>query len=293
MVRRTEQEVRDELAVYHAKANEIEKQAKLRPVYVKDSVDDKEIEVTNAYLVSVISSMAEKIVKDFAGKSLLFLGLMDGANFFANKLIEEIQKINATLSEKNQVMIGYTTTMTSSYEGTERSELTIGTLKVEVGGLNVMSLDDVLDSGNTLVGVDERLYQLGAANVYSAVLFTKQYPGRTKEATYSGLSLGKEFLVGAGMDFITPNLRLLPTVKAIDLASVPCNEEIKKLKEKIKELNAELRVIIAKSALKNTPIKASQCGFTLMPAPADAAGTKPELVKPKEVPYGIGSCSIM
>lgn len=289
MVLRTEQEVRDELAVYHAEANKIEKEAKLLPVYTKDPISGEEIEITDAYLMNIISSMAAKIVKDFAGKSLLFLILEDGGNFFANKLIEEIQKINATLSEKNQVMIGYTTTVTSSYEGTERSELKIGTLKVEVGGLNMMHLDDVLDSGNTSVGVDNILYELGAANVYSAVLITKEYPGRTKEATYSGLSLGKEFLVGAGMDFITPNLRLLPTVKAIDLASVPCNEEIKKLKEKIKELNAELRVIIAKSALKNTPIKVSQCSFTLMPA----AGTKPDVAKPKEAPYGIGSCSIM
>ncbi len=279
-----EQEVRAELTACHEEAIEIENNTMLKPVYVDDPISGEKVEVTPAYLNKIIAGLAKKIVKDFAGRSVLFLGLMDGANFFANKLIEEIVAINATLPKKEQVRVNYTTTMTSSYEGTKRGKLTIGKLKVEVGNLTVMILDDVLDSGKTLLGVIEALLKLGAAEVFSGVLFTKEVPKRTNEATYSGLNAGKSFLVGAGMDLITPTFRLLPTIKEVDPETLPEDGVIERLKAKMKALNADLREIMAakdNQKLINTRInglKASECGAILMPKKRPLDSSKPTLV---------------
>ena len=62
-------------------------------------------------------------------------------------------------------------------------------------------LDDILDEGETLAHVKERLLQEGAAEVVLAVFADKDI-GRAKPAKpdYVGLVLPNRFVVGFGMD---------------------------------------------------------------------------------------------
>lgn len=70
-----------------------------------------------------------------------------------------------------------------------------------VEGRTVVVLDDILDEGETLAHVKERLLEMGAAEVVLAVFADKNI-GKDKPVTadYIGLTLPNKFVVGYGMD---------------------------------------------------------------------------------------------
>lgn len=70
-----------------------------------------------------------------------------------------------------------------------------------VQGRTVLVLDDILDEGETLAHVKERLLEMGAAEVVLAVFADKNI-GKPKpvQADHVGLTLPNKFVVGYGMD---------------------------------------------------------------------------------------------
>lgn len=70
-----------------------------------------------------------------------------------------------------------------------------------VQGRTVIVLDDILDEGETLAHVKQRLLDMGAAEVVVAVFADKDI-GKQKpiKADYVGLTLPNRFVVGYGMD---------------------------------------------------------------------------------------------
>lgn len=73
--------------------------------------------------------------------------------------------------------------------------------RADVRGRTVIVLDDILDEGETLAHVKERLLSMGAAEVL-LVVFADKDIGKTKPAVpdYVGLVLPNKFVVGYGMD---------------------------------------------------------------------------------------------
>jgi hypoxanthine phosphoribosyltransferase len=73
--------------------------------------------------------------------------------------------------------------------------------RADVRGRTVIVLDDILDEGETLAHVKERLLDMGAAEVL-LVVFADKDIGKPKPARpdYVGLTLPNKFVVGYGMD---------------------------------------------------------------------------------------------
>jgi hypoxanthine phosphoribosyltransferase len=73
--------------------------------------------------------------------------------------------------------------------------------RADVTGRTVIVLDDILDEGETLAHVKERLLDMGAAQVLLAVFADKDI-GKPKPVApdYTGLILPNKFVVGYGMD---------------------------------------------------------------------------------------------
>jgi hypoxanthine phosphoribosyltransferase len=84
-----------------------------------------------------------------------------------------------------------------------------------VVGRVVLVLDDILDEGETLHAIRERVMELGAIGFYSAVLADKQN-GRSKPiaADFVGLKVPDRFVFGYGMD-IHGAWRNLPAIYAV------------------------------------------------------------------------------
>jgi hypoxanthine phosphoribosyltransferase len=83
-----------------------------------------------------------------------------------------------------------------------------------VAGRVVLVVDDILDEGETLAAIRQRVLELGAAQFYSAV-FADKATGRPKAASadFIGLELPDRFVFGFGMD-IHGAWRNLPAIYA-------------------------------------------------------------------------------
>lgn len=79
----------------------------------------------------------------------------------------------------------------------------------------VLVVDDILDEGETLHAIRQRVMELGAREFYSAVFADKQN-GKSKpiRADYVGLELPDRFVFGYGMD-IHGAWRNLPAIYAV------------------------------------------------------------------------------
>jgi len=85
----------------------------------------------------------------------------------------------------------------------------------ELAGRTVLVVDDILDEGTTLVAIEERFREMGAADVRKVVLATKRRQRTTPvTADYSGLEVPDRYVFGCGMDWRS-YWRNLPEIYAL------------------------------------------------------------------------------
>jgi len=73
--------------------------------------------------------------------------------------------------------------------------------RANVAGRTIIVLDDILDEGETLAHVKQRLLDMGAADVIVAVFADKQIKrSKPLKADIVGLAIPDKFVVGFGMD---------------------------------------------------------------------------------------------
>ena len=79
----------------------------------------------------------------------------------------------------------------------------------------MLVVDDVLDEGETLAAVKQRVLELGAAGFYCAV-FADKIKGKSKpiRADFVGVELPDRFVFGFGMD-VHGAWRNLPAIYAV------------------------------------------------------------------------------
>ena len=84
-----------------------------------------------------------------------------------------------------------------------------------VRGRAVLVLDDILDGGQTMAAIRDRLLELGATSFHCAVLVEKRL-ARTKpiKADFVGLTIEDRFVFGCGMD-AKGYWRNLPEIRAM------------------------------------------------------------------------------
>jgi hypoxanthine phosphoribosyltransferase len=156
-----------------------------------------------------VAQMAQEIERDFAGRELTVVALMDGALFFVSDLLRNVS-----------LPVRLYTLSVSSYHGatasTGRVQL-LQTLPFNLETQHVLLIDDILDTGLTLGTVQERLHeQSRPQTLRTAVLLSKQRP-RERDASvdYVGFDIPNEFVVGYGMDF-QGHYRNLPCIGILD-----------------------------------------------------------------------------
>ncbi len=141
-----------------------------------------------------IRELGEQISRDFAGKTIYLTGILKGASFFACELAKRIT-----------VPVIMDFMATSSYGGGTVSSGRIAVSKktdLDPAGREVLIVEDIVDSGNTLAFLKPYFQECGAASVHTAVLLDK--PDRRQvdvTADYTGFTIPDEFVVGYGLDY--------------------------------------------------------------------------------------------
>ena len=84
-------------------------------------------------------------------------------------------------------------------------------------GRSVLVVDDILDEGVTLAAIIAHCQELGAREIYCAVLVDKQIgrPRVVARADFTGLEVDDRYVFGCGMDY-RGYFRNLPAIYALD-----------------------------------------------------------------------------
>lgn len=166
----------------------------------------KEVErilITDSAIAQRIREMSREIERDFTGREMVVVSLLNGTVMFLADLIR-----NLSLPLRLD-FIGV-----SSYgAGTESGELVFTKeLRLDVQGRDVLLVDDILDTGKTLFRVLAKLRALKPRRIKTCVLLNKaQRRVEDIEADYVGFEIPDFFVVGYGLDF-AERYRNLPFV---------------------------------------------------------------------------------
>lgn len=141
-----------------------------------------------------IKELGEKITKDYEGRTVHLVCILKGACFFMCELAKRIE-----------VPVSMDFMTVSSYgSGTKSS----GVVRIKkdlddpINDLDVLIVEDIVDSGRTLYYLSDVFRDRGCASVRTCTLLDK--PERRVvdlDVDYTGFVIPDQFVVGYGMDY--------------------------------------------------------------------------------------------
>lgn len=143
----------------------------------------------------IVASLGKRISEDYKGKNLLLVSILKGSAVFAADLMREI-----TIPCRIDFMC------VSSYgNGTSNESREVKIIKdldKDLKGLDILLVEDILDSGKTLNFILKTLEAKNPASVKICTFLDK--PERRAvnlKADYCGATVPDAFVVGYGLDF--------------------------------------------------------------------------------------------
>jgi hypoxanthine phosphoribosyltransferase len=161
----------------------------------KIRIHDKEFElfIPEKEIKIAVEQLASELKEKLAGKSPLFLVVLNGSFLFASDLVR------AYGSSCSVSFIRL-----KSYQGTSSSgkvEELIG-LTQDCSGKVIVLVEDIVDTGNTLAALSKKLALLNPSELLVVSLFLKPsvYKGNIP-VDHVGFKVADKFLVGYGLDY--------------------------------------------------------------------------------------------
>lgn len=155
---------------------------------------NKNIILTEKQISEKIKEVASIITKDYKDKNLYVLSLLRGSFIFTADLVRAIN---------TKTQIGFMTT--SSYGHSEESSgyvQVVNDIPDNIEGLDVLIVDDIIDSGITMNFVINHVKNLGAKSIHTCTLLDK--PSRRKvdlSPDYCCFKIEDLFVVGYGLNY--------------------------------------------------------------------------------------------
>ena len=146
-------------------------------------------------IIEAIDGVAEKINKDFEGCQdvPVLLCVLNGSIMFMGELMKRLNFNCQTISIK-----------LTSYEGTSstgRVKQALG-LTSDITGRRVIVVEDIVDTGNTIVELKNILADKGAAESKICTLLLKPDAYKKEEPIdYVAMEIPNDFIVGFGLDY--------------------------------------------------------------------------------------------
>ncbi len=158
-------------------------------------VIDKEFEISipEDRILKAIDDVAQKINKELDGTNPLFVCVLNGAFMFAADLMKRI----TIPCEISFVKV-------ASYTGTSSTghlKQLIG-FNEEVQGRTIVLIEDIVDTGNTMVMLFDDIKKHNPADVRIATLLYKpEAYNKDIKLDYIGIEIPNEFIIGYGLDY--------------------------------------------------------------------------------------------
>lgn len=164
----------------------------------------KQILFPEAVIQEKVKEMAKKISEDYKGKRVLCVGLLTGAFVFLTDLLRHF---TVPYEVDFMVVSSYGRGTTSSGSVKLKKDLSI-----DPQGRDILIIEDLIDTGNTLSWIKEHLKVKQCKSVKICCLLDKK-ARRTAavDVDYVGFECPDEFVIGYGMDY-ADEYRCIPFV---------------------------------------------------------------------------------
>ena len=158
-------------------------------------IEDKEFDlfIDQDQIAVKVRELANLINQDYADRKPVFLVILNGAFMFASDLLKEID----LSSEISFIKL-------SSYEAmasTGQVKELIG-LNQELSGQDIIIVEDIIDTGETMAHILKQLEQLKPSSVEIVTLLLKpEVLQKDIDLKYVGFKIPTKFVVGYGLDY--------------------------------------------------------------------------------------------
>lgn len=157
---------------------------------------------------AALARIGAQIDTDYEGRDLLMIGVLKGAFI-----------VMADLARHVTVPVEFDFMAVSSYGAATQTSGVVRILKdldQEIAGRDVLIVEDIIDSGLTLSYLLKSLRVRHPASLEVAALLVKEGIQRVSlDVKYTGFTIGPEFVVGYGLDYIG-KLRNLPQIAVME-----------------------------------------------------------------------------
>ena len=170
-------------------------------------MDQLKILISREQIAAKVAEIGARITADFAGQSVILIGVLRGAAIFLADLAREIH-----------LDVSFDFIAVSSYGNrTQSGELKlIKDVDESLEGRNVILVEDILDTGVTLTYIKTLLEARRPKAFKIAALLDKTARRKVPiEADYVGFKIPDQFVVGYGLD-LAQRYRNLPHVCTIE-----------------------------------------------------------------------------
>lgn len=169
-----------------------------------------EILIDENTLQNRIKELAQEINRDYAGKDLLLICILRGGIVF---LVDLMRYITVPLQLDFMAVTSYGAGIRES-GGSVRFSLD---LKTDIRHKEVLLVEDIVDSGNTIAYVLEFLQTRQPRSLKVCTLLDKEERRETSvPIDYRGFSIPNKFVFGYGLD-LDEYYRNLPFIAVVDL----------------------------------------------------------------------------
>ena len=171
-------------------------------------MDKLRVLITRDQIAAKVAELAARITADFAGESVVLIGVLKGATIFLADLARQIQ-LDAT----------FDFIAVSSYGNAMQHSGEVRLVKdvdQSMAGRNIILVEDILDTGLTLTYI-RKLLQAHQPKSFRIAALLDKVSRRTEpiQADYVGFVIPDEFVVGYGLDF-AERYRNLPDICVLD-----------------------------------------------------------------------------
>ena len=150
--------------------------------------------ISEQQIADKLQEMATQIDRDYRGREILLVGVLKGATM----VMADLARLIHTPLEIDWMAV-------SSYGASTKSSGVVRILKdldSDLGGRDVLIVEDVIDSGLTLDWLTRNLSSRGAASVEIAALLRKPEAAKVAvDVKYVGFNIPNDFVVGYGLDY--------------------------------------------------------------------------------------------
>jgi hypoxanthine phosphoribosyltransferase len=166
--------------------------------------DIERILIDDVALKARVAALGEQISRDYAGQSVVLVGILKGAVLFLADIARELT-----------VPVALDFMAVSSYGNQTETSGVVRILKDlddPINGKHVLLVEDIIDSGLTISYVLELLRRRNPASVRVCTLLDKtKAKQKYVQPDYTGFPVPDEFVVGYGLDY-AQNYRNLPYI---------------------------------------------------------------------------------